>query len=53
MKCPLRAQESSFEEAIVDGKFCLEKQHDGKYQLKRNHEYYYQCQLQLFVTGRI
>ena len=51
VKCPLRAQESSFEEAIVDGKFCLEKQHDGKYQLKRNHEYYYQCQLQLFVTG--
>ena len=51
MKCPLCAQESSIEEVVGAGKFCLEKQHDGKYQLKRDHAYYYQCQLQLFVTG--
>ena len=52
VKCPLCAQEASFERSMIETKhFCLEKQHDGKYQLKRNHAYYYQCQLQLFVTG--
>ena len=52
VKCPLCAHESSIEEVVGAGKFCLEKQHDGKYQLKHDNAYYYQCQLQLFVTGR-
>ena len=29
VKCPLCSQESSLEEVVGAGKFCLEKQHDG------------------------
>ena len=52
VKCPLCAEQSSFEDAVTNGTFCLEKQADGVYYLKKNTlittSASYKC---MFVTG--
>ena len=54
IKCPLCASETSLQEAADQRKhFCLNELSDGRFQLRRDHGYYYQCQMQIFVTGRL
>ena len=54
IKCPFCASETSLQEAADRGKhFCLNELPDRKFQLRRDHGYYYQCQIQMFVTGRL
>ena len=54
IKCPLCASETSLQEAADQRKhFCLNELSDGRFQLRRDHGYCYQCQMQIFVTGRL
>ena len=48
IKCPFRCKEISFEDATVQGSFCLEKDNSGL-RLKIDHAYYYQVQLQMKI----
>jgi hypothetical protein len=53
VKCPYCHRDDTIEDAVEDGKFCLEKlsNTEDHFQLKRDHAYYYQVQAQLHCTG--
>ena len=48
IKCPFRCKEKSFENATIQGSFCLEEDNSGL-RLKVDHAYYYQVQLQMKI----
>ena len=48
IKCPFHCKEKSFENATIQGSFCLEEDNSGL-RLKVDHAYYYQVQLQMKI----